>query len=381
MEASPITDLDAHVLSREIHARSVSCREVMQAYLARIARLNPRHNAIVNLQPEAGLLAQADAHDALLAAGQSKGWLHGIPQAIKDISPAAGIACTWGSPLLANSIPTEDGLMASRMRAAGAIIIGKTNTPEFGLGSHTFNEVFGVTRNAFDASKTAGGSSGGAAVALALRLLPVADGSDSMGSLRNPAAFNHVFGMRPSQGRVPMWPVQDGYITQLGTEGPMGRCVTDVAMLLATQAGYDVRCPLALQDSAFATDLIAMLQDDTLSTHKITARIAWLGNLNGYLQTEPGILEVCEQGLQRLAAQGCLVEPAQLGSDPAAVAGVAQGAGCQPHCAAARQPCQPCAHQARGAVGMRPSRGRDCRRAHASKRCAQQFLLANGQAL
>jgi amidase len=118
---------------------------------------------------------------------------------------------------------------------------------------------------------------------------------------------------------VPMWPVQDGYITQLGTEGPMGRCVTDVAMLLATQAGYDVRCPLALQDSAFATDLIAMLQDDTLSTHKITARIAWLGNLNGYLQTEPGILEVCEQGLQRLAAQGCLVEPAQLGSDPAAV--------------------------------------------------------------
>ena len=201
-----ITALDATALSEAVHARRVSCREVMQAYLARIARLNPTYNAIVSLRPDDELLAEADACDAELARGASRGWLHGAPQAIKDLANAAGLPTTLGSPLMRDFIAREDGLMAARMKGAGCIVIGKTNVPEFGLGSHTFNEVFGTTFNAYDVTKSAGGSSGGAAVALALGLLPVADGSDFMGSLRNPAAWNNVFGMRPSQGRVPMWP-------------------------------------------------------------------------------------------------------------------------------------------------------------------------------
>ena len=204
--ADDITALDATALSEAVHARRVSCREVMQAYLARIARLNPTYNAIVSLRPDDALLAEADACDAELARGASRGWLHGVPQAIKDLANAAGLPTTLGSPLMRDFIAREDGLMTARMKGAGCIVIAKTNVPEFGLGSHTFNEVFGATFNAYDVTKSAGGSSGGAAVALALGLLPVADGSDLMGSLRNPAAWNNVFGMRPSQGRVPMWP-------------------------------------------------------------------------------------------------------------------------------------------------------------------------------
>ena len=204
--ADDITALDATALSEAVHARRVSCREVMQAYLARIARFNPTYNAIVSLRPDDELLAEADACDAELARGASRGWLHGVPQAIKDLANAAGLPTTLGSPLMRDFIAREDGLMTARMKGAGCIVIAKTNVPEFGLGSHTFNEVFGATFNAYDVTKSAGGSSGGAAVALALGLLPVADGSDFMGSLRNPAAWNNVFGMRPSQGRVPMWP-------------------------------------------------------------------------------------------------------------------------------------------------------------------------------
>ena len=179
-----ITALDATALSEAVHARRVSCREVMQAYLARIARFNPTYNAIVSLRPDDELLAEADACDAEPARGASRGWLHGVPQAIKDLANAAGLPTTLGSPLMRDFIAREDGLMAARMKGAGCIVIGKTNVPEFGLGSHTFNEVFGTTFNAYDVTKSAGGSSGGAAVALALGLLPVADGSDLMGSLR-----------------------------------------------------------------------------------------------------------------------------------------------------------------------------------------------------
>ena len=150
-----------------------------------------------------------------------------------------GLVTTMGSPLLRDYVPEHDALMVARMRASGCLIVGKTNTPEFGKGSHTFNEVFGVTRNPYDVTRSAGGSSGGAAVALATRMLPVADGSDYMGSLRNPAAWNNVFGFRPSQGRVPSHPARDKYLSQMGTEGPMGRSIVDVAMLLGTQAGYD----------------------------------------------------------------------------------------------------------------------------------------------
>jgi amidase len=247
-----IVDLPAHALSACIRTRKVSCREVMQATLDRIDAVNPKFNAIVSLRDGDALLREADERDAQLKLGATPagpiGWMHGIPQAIKDMAQTAGVRSTLGSPLLRDFVPTQDGLMVQRMKAAGCIVIGKTNVPEFGLGSHTFNEVFGITRNAYDTSKSAGGSSGGAAVALATRMLAVADGSDFMGSLRNPAAWNNVFGLRPSQGRVPMWPAQDVWVTQLGTEGPMGRTVLDIASLLDVQAGYDARAPLSLDD-------------------------------------------------------------------------------------------------------------------------------------
>ncbi len=304
-----ITELDASGLSKAIHARQYSCREVMQAYLARIAALNPQVNAIVNLQEEQGLLAQADVRDAQLARGQSMGWMHGMPQAIKDVSNVAGLPTTQGSPLLRNFGPSADGLMVQRMKTAGCIVIGKTNVPEFGMGSHSFNEVFGVTRNPYDLARTAGGSSGGAAVALATRMLPVADGSDFMGSLRNPAGWNNVYGMRPSQGRVPMWPAQDVYIGQLGTEGPMARTVQDLALLLNTQAGPDPRCPLSIANQVDFSEVGPAIG-------KKTIRIGWLGNLSGYLAMEDGVLDVCEQGLKRLEGSGCAVEPASLGVSP-----------------------------------------------------------------
>lgn len=312
--SSALTDLDATALSAAIHARQVSCREVMAAYLARIHRLNPAANAIVNLAPDDALLAQADAADAELARGQSRGWLHGIPQAIKDTGAAKGFPTTMGSPLLARNMAQEDGIMAARMRAAGCIVIGKTNMPEFGLGSHTFNPLFGPTPNAWDASVSAGGSSGGAAVALALRLLPVADGSDFMGSLRNPAGWNHVFGMRPSQGLVPMGPTPDVWLSQMGTEGPMARTVRDLARLLHTQAGYDARVPL----SHSQPDLPQAFAGDTAALHGL--RVGWLGDLQGHLATEPGVLNTCQGALGRMAAAGAAVENvANPGFDPEAV--------------------------------------------------------------
>ena len=309
IQPSMVVQLDAQALSSAIHARNISCREVMQAYLAHIAVVNPQVNAIVNLQEEQGLLAQADMRDDQMARGESMGWMHGMPQAIKDLFNAAGLPTTQGSPLLRNFVPSEDGLMVQRMKAAGCIVIGKTNTPEFGMGSHTFNELFGVTRNPYSLSRTAGGSSGGAAVALATRMLPVADGSDFMGSLRNPAGWNNVFGMRPSQGRVPSWPAQDVYINQLGTEGPMARTVRDLALLLNTQAGPDPRCPLSIANLVDFSKV-----EPAVGNRKI--RIGWLGNLSGYLAMESGVLDVCEQGLKRLQTSGCAVGPTSLGVSP-----------------------------------------------------------------
>ena len=304
-----ITDLDAHALSAAIHDRSISCRETMQATLARIEAMNPTFNAIVSLQDGDALLRAADVRDAELARGASRGWMHGMPQAIKDLAETAGIPTTCGSPLLRDHVPTVDGLMAARMKAAGCIVVGKTNTPEFGLGSHTYNPVFGITRNAWNPVKSAGGSSGGAAVALATHMLPVADGSDFMGSLRNPAAWNNVYGLRPSQGRVPKWPAADVWVTQLGTEGPMGRSVRDVAALLDVQSGYDARTPLAIADGACFADRL-----EEVTTRG--ARIGWLGDLAGHLAMEPGILDICEAGLRRFEALGAAVEPVALGYPP-----------------------------------------------------------------
>jgi amidase len=307
-----ITDLDADALSRAIHTKEVSCREVMRATLDRIAAVNPAVNAMVSLQDGDELLRQADARDAMLARGRSMGWMHGMPQAIKDAAETRGIPSTLGSPLLADRIPDHDALMVERMKAAGCIVVGKTNTPEFGLGSHTFNEVFGVTRNAFDHSRSAGGSSGGAAVALATHMLAVADGSDFMGSLRNPAGWNDVYGFRPSQGRVPRWPSSDVWVALLSTEGPMGRTVKDVAALLDVQSGWDARVPLSI-----ATRESFAAQVDAFDPEGV--RIGWLGDLGGHLAMEPGIAELCVRALCRIEDAGGTLEEAALGCDPARV--------------------------------------------------------------
>ncbi|WP_409283710.1 amidase [Pseudomonas protegens] len=299
-----IVELDALALSRAIHARELSCREVMQAYLQQIERYNPHFNALVSLVDPGELLAQADERDRQLDRGLSMGWMHGMPQAIKDLAATAGLTTSLGSPLFAEQVPQEDAISVARVRASGAIIVGKSNVPEFGLGSHTYNQLFGTTGNAYDSSLSAGGSSGGAAVALALRMLPVADGSDMMGSLRNPAAFNNLFGMRPSQGRVPFGPTPELFVQQLATEGPMGRTVADVARLLSTQAGYDPRVPLSLKEDP------ALLQAP-LQREVRGLRLGWLGDYNGYLAMELGVLSLCEKALADFTALGCEVENCQ----------------------------------------------------------------------
>ncbi len=304
-----ITDLPAHVLSRKLHTRELSCRELMAATLARIAEVNPRVNAIVSLRDTDELLVEADRYDAMLARGEVMGWMHGMPQAIKDLSLTAGLRTTLGSPLMRDFVPTEDSLVVQRMKAAGCIVIGKTNVPEFGLGSHTFNTVFGPTYNPYDPRQSAGGSSGGAAAALASGLLGVANGSDFMGSLRNPAAWCNIFGMRPSYGRVPAWPASDVWMAQLSTDGPMARDVRSLALLLETQSGFDARAPFSITAHALFAETLA-------DFHVPNKRVAWLGDLHGYLPTEPGILDVCEQGLKRLQDLGCAVTPAALGYAP-----------------------------------------------------------------
>ncbi|QHG65302.1 amidase [Pseudomonas putida] len=306
----PIVALDAEALSRAIHARQVACREVMQAYLGHIERYNPQVNALVSLRAGEDLLAEADACDAELARGQSRGWMHGMPQAIKDLAATAGLRTTLGSPLFAEQVPAHDAISVARVRASGAIIVGKSNVPEFGLGSQSYNTLFGTTTNAYDPTRVAGGSSGGAAAALAMRLLPVADGSDMMGSLRNPAAFNNVFGLRPSLGRVPYGPTPELFVQQLATEGPMGRSVTDVARLLTVQAGHDPRVPLSLNDGG--RDYAAGLRRDFKG-----ARIGWLGDYDGYLPMEDGVLGLCEAALADFAELGCEVEACQPAFDQA----------------------------------------------------------------
>ena len=311
MTANDLTLLDGLALSRAIHTREVSCAEVMQAYLARIHRLNPVFNAIVNLLSDEALLSQARERDAELARGMSRGWMHGMPQAIKDTGQAVGFATTFGSRLLRDAVASQDSLYVERMKAAGCIVIGKTNMPEFGLGSNTYNSLFGATGNAWDPALSAGGSSGGAAVALAQRLLPVADGSDFMGSLRNPAGWNHVFGLRPSQGRVPGWPKPDVWVAQLGSDGPMARSAADLAALLATQAGHDARAPLSIAGGPAG---LSLPPEHDAGLRNL--RIGWLGDLQGHLAVEPGILSVCEAALGRMATAGARVEPMALGFSP-----------------------------------------------------------------
>ena len=300
---SDLVMMDAVGLAGAIRSRQVSCVEVMTAYLDHIEKLNPKVNAIVALQDRENLLAQSRERDAQLARGKVMGPLHGLPQAVKDLAAVKGMPMTMGSPILKDFVPDADSIMVERLRKAGAIIIGKTNTPEFGLGSNTYNPVYGITRNAYDQSRSAGGSSGGAAVALALRMLPVADGSDYGGSLRNPAGWNNVFGFRTSYGLVPP-DARDAWLPSMGVPGPMARNVADLAMLLSVQAGYDARAPLSMpgEGSRFR----CLLGRDFKGV-----RIAWVGDFKGYLPFEPGVLDVCKGALKTFEAMGCIIEEAQ----------------------------------------------------------------------
>jgi amidase len=290
---------DAVELARMLRAKEVSAVEVMTAFLAQINRVNPKVNAIPTLIGEDAALRAAREADERLAKGQMLPALHGFPHAVKDLVATAGIRTTQGSPIYQDFVPTSDDLLVQRLKAAGAIIIGKTNTPEFGAGSHTFNPVFGATRNPYDVSKSCGGSSGGAAVALACGMLPLADGSDMGGSLRNPASFCNVVGFRTSPGRVPSYPVAIGWNT-LSVAGPMARTVRDVAYLLAVMAGPDARVPIALNEPG--TVFNRPLQRDFKGV-----RIGWSRNLGRYL-VQPAVTEVCDKARSVFAALGCQVE-------------------------------------------------------------------------
>lgn len=276
----------AVALSTALARGEMSVVEVMQATLARIGAVNGDVNAIVSLRDGDALLAQARAADD----APRRGWLHGIPIAIKDMANAAGLPTSKGSPLLAGQVAQADDEMVARLRAAGALIIGKTNVPEFGLGSHTFNRVYGATRNPYDLGRSAGGSSGGAAAALAARMLCIADGSDMMGSLRNPAGWNNVYGMRPSWGIVPSDTTGQMLAHQLVSCGPMARCPRDLAALLDTMTA--ARPILPALDSA-----------------PVPQRLGWLGDWGGALPFEAGILEISTAALRQFEDLGHAVTP------------------------------------------------------------------------
>ena len=301
--ASSIIELSACALADLIAVGEVSCAEVASAYLDHIERTNPSYNAIVSLRARGDVLADARDKDDLLSRGIRQGWLHGFPLAIKDLAPTKGLRTTFGSPLHRDWVPNRDAQFVKHMRQSGAILIGKTNTAEFGLGSQTFNPVFGTTLNAYDLSRTSGGSSGGAAVALATRMLPVADGSDNAGSIRNPAAYNNVFALRPTQGSMPP-EGRDLHLPSLSTIGPMARTVEDLALLLAVQAGEEAVAPPSVRQSAGCFR-------ERLRRDVRTARIGWLGDLDGYLPFEAGVIDLCEQALASFAEIGCHIEPAR----------------------------------------------------------------------
>ncbi|MEX3315648.1 amidase [Sulfitobacter sp. PS-8MA] len=287
---------DAVELSGALAAGRLSAVEVMQATLARIEAVNGAVNAVVSLRDADDLLAEARAADA----APRQGWLHGIPMAIKDLAHAKGLPTSQGSPLFAGRIAQQDDIAVARLRAAGALIIGKTNTPEFGLGSHTFNPVHGATHNPYDLDRSAGGSSGGAAAALAARMLCLADGSDMMGSLRNPAGWNNVYGMRPTWGTVPGDPAGDLFLHQLSTLGPMARSPRDLAALRDVKRGADPRLPLSAEWADCATGLTGDLPKQ---------RIGWLGDWDGAFPCAPGIIELSEAALQQMAELGHAVAP------------------------------------------------------------------------
>jgi amidase len=285
-------------LARMLRARKLSATELMQAFIAQIERANPKVNAIVTFLPEQALRA-AKALD------RRKGFdrpLAGLPIAYKDLVPTKGVRTTWGSLVYRDHVPSQNHLIVDRLSAAGAILIGKTNTPEFGAGSQTFNRVFGPTRNPYDLSKTCGGSSGGAAAAVAAGMLPFADGSDLAASLRNPGNYCNVVGFRPTPGRVPSWPAVNAWDT-LSVMGPIGRTVADTAFLLSAMAGPDPRAPVSIAEpgSTFSRPLKRSFRK---------TRVAWSRNLGG-LPMDRRVTQALEPALAVCRALGCTVEDAE----------------------------------------------------------------------
>ena len=297
----PLHYLGATELARRLRDKELSAREVVAAHLARIEEVNGRVNAFVTLVADRAM-DEAGAADDRLARGREVGALHGLPIGIKDLHRTEGVRTTYGSRIHADFVPDEDDLIVERVKAAGAIVVGKTNVPEFGAGSHTFNEVFGATRNPYDLTRTAGGSSGGAAAALASGMVPLADGSDLGGSLRNPASFCNVVGLRPSPGRVPIWPKALAW-DPLSVAGPMGRTVADTTLLLSAIAGPDPRSPIALDEPGDHFSPAA------LAGPVAGTRVAWTADLGRY-PVEAAVKEVFAAALPAFAALGCDVAEA-----------------------------------------------------------------------
>ena len=279
-----MTYATARAQLKQLASGTVSSREAMALCLSRIEQCNPNINAVCTLLPEEDALHLADKADEHRSSGSTLGPLYGLPMAVKDLSETRGIRTTMGSRIFADNIPDRDSLLVQRLKNAGALIIGKTNTPEFGTGSNTYNDIFGSTKNPYNLTKTAGGSSGGAAAALASGMFALADGSDMGGSLRNPAAFCNVVGFRPSMGRVPHWPAAMSWQTRLGIEGPMARNVEDCALLLSVLAGPDERDPLSIQEdpAVFRQPLGYDFQN---------CQIGWTADL-GFLPVEKEVVNI-----------------------------------------------------------------------------------------
>ena len=291
----------ARDLARQLRSRQVSCREVMSACLAQIARLNPQLNAVVAKLDDEACLALADQADKALGNGGPIGPLHGLPIAFKDLEPAVGFPQSKGSPIFRNFMPDTDSVLVERIRRAGAVPIGKTNVPEFGMGSQTYNNVYGATRNPYDPTRTAGGSSGGAAVAVATGMLPLADGGDLGGSLRNPANFNNIVALRPSVGLVPVAPSPIPFVG-VSTKGAMARSVADVAFGLSAIAGADARDPQSWESDP--QSFLAPLDRDWRGT-----RVAWAIDLGG-LPLDRRVRKVLEARRRTFEDLGCIVEDA-----------------------------------------------------------------------
>jgi len=298
MATNELCFMTATELAKKIRSKEISAKEVMTAHLAQIERVNPEVNAIVTFLPDQAMEGAAAA-DEMLARGQAVGPLHGLPVAHKDLVETRGIRTTYGSPVFKDNVPDQDALIVERLKKGGAVTIGKTNTPEFGAGSQTFNEVFGETANPYDLSRTCGGSSGGAAVALACGMIPIADGSDLGGSLRNPANFCNVVGFRTSPGRVPKWPVAVAW-APFSVQGPMARTVEDVALMLSVLAGSDPRSPISIAESGemFTRPL------DRDFTH---LKIAWSMDLDG-LPVDTRIVETIDKQRAVFESLGCVLE-------------------------------------------------------------------------